>query len=118
MGSTFASSDSGARRHLVGPRPTCRLSRDKTTCSICFRGELKEHVVDPAKFFHFAAQFEFYVFALTFVACICLMSLAAAWFIIATVLAHTFPNWRKCGPWLLEHRPKTFRLADRPKSSA
>jgi hypothetical protein len=50
--------------------------------------------VDPAPLFHFAAAFEFYMFALTFVVCVCLLSLAAARFVIGTVISHTFPRWR------------------------
>jgi hypothetical protein len=38
------------------------------------------------------AQFEFYVFGATFATCVCLLTLAAARFVIKTVLAHTFPQ--------------------------
>ena len=50
--------------------------------------------MDRARLFHFAAAFEFYVFAVTFVVCVCILSVAAALFVVTTLLSHTFPEWQ------------------------
>ncbi len=71
--------------------------------------------MNPAPLFHFAAEFEFYVFAVAFVASVCILSLAASWFLIKTVIAHTFPDLRR---FTIEHGPEGFRLRLQPRSSA
>ncbi len=44
--------------------------------------------MDRARLFHLAAAFEFYVFAVTFVVCVCILSVAAALFMVTKVLSH------------------------------
>jgi hypothetical protein len=50
--------------------------------------------VDPAALINLAADFEFYVFGVTFAVCVVILSLGAAVFVVKAVLAHTFPEWR------------------------
>ena len=64
--------------------------------------------MDPVPLFHFAAQFEFYVFAVAFVICVCALSLGAALFVVRAVLTHLFPHLRR--PLSVEHELDGFRL--------
>ena len=51
--------------------------------------------VDVAQLVYLAAEIEFAIFALAFLACVVILSLKTAWFLVGTVLDHAFPNWKR-----------------------
>jgi hypothetical protein len=50
--------------------------------------------LDPGSLILYAATVEFYLFAATFLIAVCILSLKASIFILASVLEHSFPEWR------------------------
>ena len=57
--------------------------------------------LDVETILHLAAKFEFWVFAVTFLIAVCILSMKTALFVLSTVLEHSFPRWRD---WIA--RPK------------
>lgn len=87
----------GENGHALGLQLKCSPSSER-----CLRhqpnlwpDEGRGVFVDATTLIHFAAEFEFFVFAVTFVVCVCVLSLTAALFVIKTVLAHALPLWRE-----------------------